>query len=98
MSDRLIVPSGMSRRHFLGHMATTALAVPAMQFAGALQAKGPVDAFFVNRIYLAALSRRPTARELGIARGFLSNNPDPVGVLEDMFWALLNSNEFVLNR
>jgi hypothetical protein len=38
MSDRLIVPSGMSRRHFLGHMATTALAVPAMQFAGALQA------------------------------------------------------------
>ena len=38
MSDRLIVPSGMSRRHFLGHMATTALAVPAMQFFGALEA------------------------------------------------------------
>ena len=34
MSDRLIVPSGMSRRHFLGHMATTALALPAMQFFG----------------------------------------------------------------
>jgi hypothetical protein len=38
MSDRLIVPSGMSRRHFLGHMATTALAVPAIQFFGSLQA------------------------------------------------------------
>ncbi|WP_435010136.1 DUF1501 domain-containing protein [Tundrisphaera lichenicola] len=38
MSDRLVVPGGMSRRHFLGHMATTALAVPAMQFAGALRA------------------------------------------------------------
>ncbi len=38
MSDRLIVPGGMSRRHFMGHMATTALAVPAMQFAGALTA------------------------------------------------------------
>ena len=38
MSDRLIVPSGMSRRHFLGHMATTALAVPAMQFAASLEA------------------------------------------------------------
>ncbi len=38
MSDRLIVPSGMSRRHFLGHMATTAMAVPAMQFASSLQA------------------------------------------------------------
>ena len=38
MTDRLIVPSGMSRRHFLGHMATTALAVPAMQFFASLEA------------------------------------------------------------
>jgi hypothetical protein len=38
MSDRLIVPSGMSRRHFLGHMATTALALPAVQFFGSLEA------------------------------------------------------------
>ena len=38
MSDHLIVPRGMTRRHFLGHMATTALAVPAMHFAGALEA------------------------------------------------------------
>ena len=37
MSD-LIVPSGMSRRHFLGHLATTAMAVPAVQFFGALEA------------------------------------------------------------
>jgi hypothetical protein len=38
MSDRLIVPSGMSRRHFLGHLAATALAGPAVQFFGALEA------------------------------------------------------------
>jgi hypothetical protein len=38
MSDRLIVPAGMSRRHFLGHVATTAMAVPAMQFAASLEA------------------------------------------------------------
>lgn len=38
MSDHLIVPSGMSRRHFLGHLASTTLAVPAMQFLGALRA------------------------------------------------------------
>jgi len=37
MSD-LIVPSGMTRRHFMGHMATTAMALPAMQFLGALNA------------------------------------------------------------
>jgi hypothetical protein len=38
MSDRLIVPGGMSRRHFMGHMATTALALPAVQFFGGLEA------------------------------------------------------------
>ena len=38
MSDRLLVPRGMSRRHFLGHMATTTLAVPAIQFFGAMEA------------------------------------------------------------
>lgn len=39
MIDRLIVPRGMNRRHFLGHMATTAMALPALQFAGALEAQ-----------------------------------------------------------
>jgi hypothetical protein len=38
MSDRLIVPTGMTRRHFLGHMATTAMAAPALQFFGSLEA------------------------------------------------------------
>ena len=38
MFDPSIVPGGMSRRHFLGHLATTTLAVPAMQFMGSLQA------------------------------------------------------------
>ncbi len=38
MSDRLFVPEGMSRRHFMGHMASTALALPAVQFFGALEA------------------------------------------------------------
>jgi hypothetical protein len=38
MFDRLITPSGMTRRHFLSHLSTTALALPAAQFLGALQA------------------------------------------------------------
>ena len=37
MSD-LIVPSGMTRRHFMRHLAKTAMAIPAMQFLGALNA------------------------------------------------------------
>ena len=60
--------------------------------------KGSVEAYVVNNIYLAALSRFPTPREATAARAFLTNNPDTIYVMEDMFWALLNSNEFVLNR
>jgi hypothetical protein len=41
MPDRLITPEGMSRRHFLGHLATTAMALPALQFGAALQAGAP---------------------------------------------------------
>ena len=40
----------------------------------------------------------PDRRELQAARKFLNNYEDTVCVMEDMFWALLNSNEFVLNR
>ena len=63
-----------------------------------LKAKGSVEAYVVNHIYLAALSRYPTSGELGVARRYLMNNTDTIYVMEDMFWALLNSNEFVLNR
>ena len=63
-----------------------------------LQAKGSTESFVVNQIYLAALSRSPTKNEMGVARKFLSNYDDTICVMEDMFWALLNSNEFVLNR
>ena len=35
----LITPQGMTRRHFFGHLATSAMAVPAFQFASALRAQ-----------------------------------------------------------
>lgn len=38
MFDRTNIPGGMTRRHYLGHMATSALALPASQFLGAIEA------------------------------------------------------------
>jgi Protein of unknown function (DUF1553) len=54
------------------------------------------DSYMVDSIYLAALSRHPTAKELHQAGEYLHNFPDSLQVLQDLFWALLNSNEFVL--
>ncbi len=59
--------------------------------------RSPVD-YMVNNLYLAALSRAPSRGEKAMAQKFLNSNPDTIEVLEDIFWALLNSNEFVLNR
>jgi len=54
--------------------------------------------FMANELYLAALSRFPSKAEMKGVSGFVEGYPDTLGVLQDLFWALLNSNEFVLNR
>jgi len=59
------------------------------------QGRGP-EAYMVDSLYLAALSRHPTTKELARAREYLAEFPDSLQVLQDLFWALLNSNEFVL--
>lgn len=63
----------------------------------AMRAPNP-PAFMVNHLYLSALSRYPNATEAKQATHYLSSYPDPIGVLQDLYWALLNSSEFVLNR
>jgi len=59
------------------------------------QPRAPVE-YMVNQIYLTALSRYPTAREKQQAGRYLESFPDTLGVLQDLYWALLNSNEFIL--
>ncbi len=54
--------------------------------------------YVINALYLSALSRGPSKAELSQASRMLQSSPDSTGVLEDIFWALLNSNEFVLNH
>jgi len=62
------------------------------------QARISPEAYMVNNLYLAALGRYPKRAELDHASKYLSSFPDTVEVLEDIFWSLLNSNEFVLNH
>jgi hypothetical protein len=59
------------------------------------QAHSPAT-YLVNQIYLAALSRYPTQKEAQRASIYLGSSPDSLHVLQDLFWALLNSNEFIL--
>ncbi len=53
----------------------------------------------IEHLFLAALSRKPTPKELGAIDKILSTNQaDPGAALEDVWWALLNSNEFILDH
>jgi hypothetical protein len=51
----------------------------------------------IETLYLATLSRRPTARELTRVRNHLAGGSEAER-LSDVFWALLNAAEFRLNH
>jgi hypothetical protein len=51
----------------------------------------------IRYLYMAALSRLPTRQELGISNELLVARGGNVGeALQDIWWALLNTNEFIL--
>ncbi len=52
----------------------------------------------IQRLYLTALGRQPTKPELVATQKFLNENADPLTVFQDLFWALLNCNEFIFNH
>ncbi len=53
----------------------------------------------IKRLYLAALARNPERGELLVCNQLLaSRSGDMAEALQDIWWALLNSNEFILNH
>ena len=53
----------------------------------------------IDHLYLAALARKPTKQEMAIANQLLSaRGGDPAAAMQDVWWAILNSNEFILNH
>ena len=53
----------------------------------------------IRHLYLAALSRPPSTRELNVAnRVLVASKGNVVEALQDVWWAVLNSNEFILNH
>lgn len=52
----------------------------------------------ISDLYWTALSRPPSADELGSLLAWINSRPDRRIALEDIAWALINSNEFLLRR
>jgi hypothetical protein len=58
--------------------------------------KAPED--ILDELYIRCLCRRPTDKERGSLTALLAENSNKRQVLEDTFWALLNSREFLFNH
>ena len=53
----------------------------------------------INALYMAALARKPTGSELKVASAMVAARKGNVAdALQDVWWAVLNSNEFILNH
>ncbi len=60
------------------------------------EAKAPAD--IITEMYLRCFSRRPTEQELTSLVTLVGEQPNPQEALEDIFWSLLNSREFLFNH
>ena len=53
----------------------------------------------ISQLFTAALARKPTKTELGAANELWRlREGDTLAALQDIWWAVLNSNEFILNH
>lgn len=52
----------------------------------------------LTELYITCLTRKPTEKEMAALNAVLAAEKDQKQVLEDVFWALLNSREFLFNH
>ena len=58
--------------------------------------KAPKD--IITELYIRCLTRKPTDQEMAGLEEVVANEQDKKRALEDIFWAVLNSREFVFNH
>jgi len=56
------------------------------------------DVARIDAFYVSALGRSPTRAETGQLQKMMKSYRDPVQAYQDLYWALLNSNEFIVNH
>jgi hypothetical protein len=83
--------------HLLNGGATTAKIQQGNVVSGMLKAKVPPDQI-VEELYVRCMSRVPTAKERSELAKLVDEQQDKQKALEDVFWALLNTREFMFNH
>src|SRR5262249_29662890 len=93
--ERVSDPNLAQALHTLNSDAIAAKISGAQGRLAALLAAKKSHEQIVEELYLAALSRRPTAAEQSECKRLLVDAPNPSGFYEDLMWSLINSKQFL---
>jgi hypothetical protein len=88
---------GMAIQFFNGPLIYNKLRDPNNRFRKAIAA-GKKNDEIIEELYLAAVARKPTPKELEASLAHIAAKGDQVVGLEDVCWALLNTNEFLFQH
>ncbi len=84
---------------FNGELTQTAISIEPGSFLDRLTTQGKDPRDRVNRLFLTGLARRPTRNEAMVAGKLLAaRGGNEKEMLQDMWWAILNSNEFIMQH
>jgi hypothetical protein len=81
--------------HLINGQAINAKLASPDAWPARLARAGKTDAEIIERLYLLALSRRPSDRERTTAEALVKSAPSRKEGLEDLLWTLCNSKEFL---
>ncbi len=88
---------GMAIELFNGPLVYEKLRDPKNRFRKAIADGKPIESV-IRELYLAGLSRVPTEHEMSTALEHCKSRGDLVAGLEDVCWALLNTDEFLFQH
>jgi hypothetical protein len=78
-----------------GELTTAATSIEHGSFLHTLVTKGKSEEDVIEQLFLASLGHKPSPANLAVARALLKSRRDPLTGYQDIWWALLNSNEFI---
>jgi hypothetical protein len=84
---------------FNGELTQNATSTKPGSFLDRLSQSGKSSRERLGRLYLAGLARQPTKREVNLAAElYRARGGDEKEMLQDVWWAILNSNEFIMQH
>lgn len=84
---------------FNGELTQNATSTKPGSFLERLSQSGKSTQSRLSRLYMAGLARKPTKREVNLAGGlYRARGGKEIEMMQDVWWAIINSNEFIMQH